>query len=158
MVGCTHTHSHASSEPRFPHLYLPYPQAKNQEEKRLWIHCLQRLFFENHPASIPAKVWACPTIGLESQNPVSMADPQVIRVGPSYYLMAEAAEFCLLVLGSSTILLCDLGQQDCRPSVSSPGGTVTLHCRAEARADSHQPGTRSSHPFLGIIGSQDQLS
>ncbi|XP_029412356.1 pleckstrin homology domain-containing family G member 2 isoform X2 [Nannospalax galili] len=30
-------------------------QAKNQEEKRLWIHCLQRLFFENHPASIPAK-------------------------------------------------------------------------------------------------------
>lgn len=33
-----------------------HPQAKNQEEKRLWIHCLQRLFFENHPASIPAKV------------------------------------------------------------------------------------------------------
>ncbi|KAH0512967.1 Pleckstrin homology domain-containing family G member 2, partial [Microtus ochrogaster] len=31
-------------------------QAKNQEEKRLWIHCLQRLFFENHPASIPAKL------------------------------------------------------------------------------------------------------
>uniref|UniRef100_H0WQ06 Pleckstrin homology and RhoGEF domain containing G2 n=1 Tax=Otolemur garnettii TaxID=30611 RepID=H0WQ06_OTOGA len=30
-------------------------QAKNQEEKRLWIHCLQRLFFENHPATIPAK-------------------------------------------------------------------------------------------------------
>ncbi|XP_054436775.1 pleckstrin homology domain-containing family G member 2 [Pteronotus mesoamericanus] len=30
-------------------------QAKNQEEKKLWIHCLQRLFFENHPASIPAK-------------------------------------------------------------------------------------------------------
>ncbi|XP_021095309.1 pleckstrin homology domain-containing family G member 2 isoform X2 [Heterocephalus glaber] len=30
-------------------------QAKNQEEKRLWVHCLQRLFFENHPASIPAK-------------------------------------------------------------------------------------------------------
>lgn len=30
-------------------------QAKNQEEKRLWIHCLQRLFIENHPASIPAK-------------------------------------------------------------------------------------------------------
>nr|XP_044989651.1 pleckstrin homology domain-containing family G member 2 isoform X2 [Jaculus jaculus] len=35
------------------HRYLL--QAKNQEEKRLWIHCLQRLFFENHPASIPAK-------------------------------------------------------------------------------------------------------
>ncbi|XP_046934019.1 pleckstrin homology domain-containing family G member 2 isoform X1 [Lynx rufus] len=34
---------------------LSHPQAKNQEEKRLWIHCLQRLFFENHPASIPAK-------------------------------------------------------------------------------------------------------
>ncbi|KAM5297311.1 LOW QUALITY PROTEIN: pleckstrin homology domain-containing family G member 2 [Glossophaga mutica] len=30
-------------------------QAKNQEEKKLWIHCLQSLFFENHPASIPAK-------------------------------------------------------------------------------------------------------
>ncbi|XP_053460804.1 pleckstrin homology domain-containing family G member 2 isoform X2 [Nycticebus coucang] len=30
-------------------------QAKNQEEKRMWIHCLQRLFFENHPATIPAK-------------------------------------------------------------------------------------------------------
>lgn len=30
-------------------------QAKNQEEKKLWIHCLQRLFSENHPASIPAK-------------------------------------------------------------------------------------------------------
>ncbi|XP_060041899.1 pleckstrin homology domain-containing family G member 2 isoform X2 [Erinaceus europaeus] len=30
-------------------------QAKNQEEKRLWIHRLQRLYFENHPASIPAK-------------------------------------------------------------------------------------------------------
>ncbi|XP_004595239.2 pleckstrin homology domain-containing family G member 2 isoform X1 [Ochotona princeps] len=35
------------------HRYLL--QAKNQEEKRLWIHCLQRLFSENHPASIPAK-------------------------------------------------------------------------------------------------------
>ncbi|XP_073914924.1 pleckstrin homology domain-containing family G member 2 isoform X1 [Castor canadensis] len=35
------------------HRYLL--QAKNQEEKQLWIHCLQRLFFENHPASIPAK-------------------------------------------------------------------------------------------------------
>ncbi|XP_012585950.1 PREDICTED: pleckstrin homology domain-containing family G member 2 [Condylura cristata] len=30
-------------------------QAKNQEEKRLWIHCLQRLFSENHPAYFPAK-------------------------------------------------------------------------------------------------------
>ncbi|XP_054553151.1 pleckstrin homology domain-containing family G member 2 isoform X3 [Talpa occidentalis] len=30
-------------------------QAKNQEEKRLWIHYLQRLFSENHPASFPAK-------------------------------------------------------------------------------------------------------
>ncbi|XP_045702848.1 pleckstrin homology domain-containing family G member 2 isoform X2 [Phyllostomus hastatus] len=30
-------------------------QAKNQEEKKLWIHCLQSLFLENHPASIPAK-------------------------------------------------------------------------------------------------------
>nr|XP_027797188.1 pleckstrin homology domain-containing family G member 2 isoform X1 [Marmota flaviventris]XP_027797189.1 pleckstrin homology domain-containing family G member 2 isoform X1 [Marmota flaviventris] len=36
-------------------LTLSHHQAKNQEEKRLWIHCLQRLFFENHPASIPAK-------------------------------------------------------------------------------------------------------
>ncbi|XP_036989186.2 pleckstrin homology domain-containing family G member 2 isoform X1 [Artibeus jamaicensis] len=35
------------------HRYLL--QAKNQEEKKLWIHCLQSLFFENHPASIPAK-------------------------------------------------------------------------------------------------------
>lgn len=38
-------------------------QAKNQEEKRLWIHCLQRLFFENHPASIPAKVPLPPQLG-----------------------------------------------------------------------------------------------
>ncbi|XP_028642025.1 pleckstrin homology domain-containing family G member 2 [Grammomys surdaster] len=37
--------------PKHRHLF----QAKNQEEKRLWMHCLQRLFFENHPASIPAK-------------------------------------------------------------------------------------------------------
>ncbi|KAG8506070.1 Pleckstrin homology domain-containing family G member 2 [Galemys pyrenaicus] len=36
--------------------YLMHPQAKNQEEKRLWIHCLQRLFSENHPAYFPAKV------------------------------------------------------------------------------------------------------
>ena len=39
---------------------LSHPKAKNQEEKRLWIHCLQRLFFENHPASIPAKVQLLP--------------------------------------------------------------------------------------------------
>ncbi|GCC44031.1 hypothetical protein chiPu_0028137, partial [Chiloscyllium punctatum] len=31
-------------------------QAKNQEEKRLWIHYLKRLIIENHPASIPQKV------------------------------------------------------------------------------------------------------
>ncbi|XP_007956660.1 pleckstrin homology domain-containing family G member 2 [Orycteropus afer afer] len=37
--------------PKHRHLF----QARNQEEKRLWVHCLQRLFFENHPASIPAK-------------------------------------------------------------------------------------------------------
>ncbi|XP_067830900.1 uncharacterized protein plekhg2 [Heptranchias perlo] len=30
-------------------------QAKNQEEKRLWIHYLKRLIIENHPASIPQK-------------------------------------------------------------------------------------------------------
>uniref|UniRef100_A0A8D0H3J1 Uncharacterized protein n=1 Tax=Sphenodon punctatus TaxID=8508 RepID=A0A8D0H3J1_SPHPU len=31
-------------------------QARNQEEKRLWIHYLKRLIVENHPASIPPKV------------------------------------------------------------------------------------------------------
>ncbi|XP_032870403.1 pleckstrin homology domain-containing family G member 3-like [Amblyraja radiata] len=30
-------------------------QAKNQEEKRLWIHYLKRLIIENHPISIPQK-------------------------------------------------------------------------------------------------------
>ncbi|CAM2110355.1 unnamed protein product [Caretta caretta] len=30
-------------------------QARNQEEKRLWIHYLKRLIVENHPASIPQK-------------------------------------------------------------------------------------------------------
>ncbi|XP_041035225.1 pleckstrin homology domain-containing family G member 3 [Carcharodon carcharias] len=30
-------------------------QAKNQEEKRLWIYYLKRLIVENHPASIPQK-------------------------------------------------------------------------------------------------------
>ncbi|KAM6223130.1 LOW QUALITY PROTEIN: pleckstrin homology domain-containing family G member 2 [Rhynchocyon petersi] len=37
--------------PKHRHLF----QAKNRQEKNLWVHCLQRLFFENHPASIPAK-------------------------------------------------------------------------------------------------------
>ena len=46
-----------------PHRTPPHPQASNQEEKRLWIHCLQRLFFENHPASIPAKVQLLPPLG-----------------------------------------------------------------------------------------------
>lgn len=49
--------SHLTSHPP------PYRQAKNQEEKRLWIHCLQRLFLENHPASIPAKVPLLPQLG-----------------------------------------------------------------------------------------------
>ncbi|KAJ8280703.1 hypothetical protein GJAV_G00057950 [Gymnothorax javanicus] len=30
-------------------------QAKNQEEKRLWLHYLKRLIVENHPASLPLK-------------------------------------------------------------------------------------------------------
>ncbi|KAM9468829.1 uncharacterized protein Hap1MRO34_013413 isoform 2-T2 [Clarias gariepinus] len=30
-------------------------QAKNQEEKRLWLHYLKRLILENHPASLPQK-------------------------------------------------------------------------------------------------------
>ncbi|XP_053328612.1 pleckstrin homology domain-containing family G member 2 [Spea bombifrons] len=30
-------------------------QARNQEEKRLWIHYIKRLIVENHPASIPQK-------------------------------------------------------------------------------------------------------
>ncbi|XP_024133068.1 serine/arginine repetitive matrix protein 2 isoform X3 [Oryzias melastigma] len=30
-------------------------QAKNQEEKRLWVHYLKRLIVENHPASLPQK-------------------------------------------------------------------------------------------------------
>ncbi|XP_031429130.1 uncharacterized protein plekhg2 isoform X3 [Clupea harengus] len=30
-------------------------QAKNQEEKRLWLHYLKRLIVENHPASLPQK-------------------------------------------------------------------------------------------------------
>uniref|UniRef100_A0A673H5T9 Pleckstrin homology domain containing, family G (with RhoGef domain) member 2 n=1 Tax=Sinocyclocheilus rhinocerous TaxID=307959 RepID=A0A673H5T9_9TELE len=31
-------------------------QAKNQEEKRLWLHYLKRMIVENHPASLPQKV------------------------------------------------------------------------------------------------------
>ncbi|XP_065136053.1 uncharacterized protein [Paramisgurnus dabryanus] len=30
-------------------------QAKNQEEKRLWLHYLKRMIVENHPASLPQK-------------------------------------------------------------------------------------------------------
>ncbi|XP_016144197.1 uncharacterized protein [Sinocyclocheilus grahami] len=30
-------------------------QAKNQEEKRLWLHYLKRMIVENHPASLPLK-------------------------------------------------------------------------------------------------------
>ncbi|XP_056652081.1 pleckstrin homology domain-containing family G member 2 isoform X2 [Monodelphis domestica] len=37
--------------PKHQHLL----QAKNHEEKRLWLHYLHRLIVENHPASIPAK-------------------------------------------------------------------------------------------------------
>ncbi|XP_072464476.1 pleckstrin homology domain-containing family G member 2 isoform X1 [Notamacropus eugenii] len=37
--------------PKHQHLL----QAKNHEEKRLWLHYLQRLIVENHPASIPPK-------------------------------------------------------------------------------------------------------
>lgn len=58
----------------------PPPQAKNQEEKRLWIHCLQRLFFENHPASIPAKVQLSSQLGalgvLEPLTHLVLGDPQ----------------------------------------------------------------------------------
>lgn len=49
-------HSWTSSLPLLASSPPRHFQAKNQEEKRLWIHCLQRLFSENHPASIPAKV------------------------------------------------------------------------------------------------------
>lgn len=35
---------------------LLYLQAKNQEEKRLWLHYLKRMIVENHPASLPQKV------------------------------------------------------------------------------------------------------
>lgn len=34
------------------------PQAKSQQDKRMWILHLKRLILENHPAKIPAKVEA----------------------------------------------------------------------------------------------------
>lgn len=34
------------------------PQAKSQQDKRMWILHLKRLILENHPAKIPAKVRA----------------------------------------------------------------------------------------------------
>ncbi|XP_077174535.1 pleckstrin homology domain-containing family G member 2 isoform X2 [Paroedura picta] len=44
---------------RISDLFIPKQQhlvqVKNQEEKRLWIHCLKQLIMENHPASIPQK-------------------------------------------------------------------------------------------------------
>lgn len=70
-VGWADTHPATAQTPD-PDLHPPYPQAKNQEEKRLWIHCLQRLFFENHPASIPAKVRTSPPRAL--RVPMSTAD------------------------------------------------------------------------------------
>lgn len=36
------------------------PQAKSQQDKRMWILHLKRLILENHPAKIPAKVKAAP--------------------------------------------------------------------------------------------------
>lgn len=35
---------------------LFHPQAKSQQDKRMWILHLKRLILENHPAKIPAKV------------------------------------------------------------------------------------------------------
>lgn len=37
---------------------LSSPQAKSQQDKRMWILHLKRLILENHPAKIPAKVRA----------------------------------------------------------------------------------------------------
>lgn len=50
---------------------LPYLQAKNQEEKRLWLHYLKRMIVENHPASLPQKVmelFICQTINLSIRD------------------------------------------------------------------------------------------
>lgn len=40
------------------------PQAKSQQDKRMWILHLKRLILENHPAKIPAKVRASPDSSL----------------------------------------------------------------------------------------------
>lgn len=42
----------------------PHPQAKSQQDKRMWILHLKRLILENHPAKIPAKVRARPHCSL----------------------------------------------------------------------------------------------
>lgn len=39
-------------------VFAPCPQAKSQQDKRMWILHLKRLILENHPAKIPAKVRA----------------------------------------------------------------------------------------------------
>ncbi|XP_059575395.1 pleckstrin homology domain-containing family G member 2 isoform X2 [Alligator mississippiensis] len=82
-------------------------QARNQEEKRLWIHYLQRLIVENHPASIPQKAkqvllensfqgspalpwspaspprleepWSCPRGRRQSEPPPLMCSPERAR-------------------------------------------------------------------------------
>lgn len=38
--------------------FMLCPQAKSQQDKRMWILHLKRLILENHPAKIPAKVEA----------------------------------------------------------------------------------------------------
>ncbi|XP_072130541.1 uncharacterized protein [Mobula birostris] len=54
-------------------------QAKNQEEKRLWIHYLKRLIVENHPASIPQKAKQVLLENHSHYSPVNCYSPEPLK-------------------------------------------------------------------------------
>uniref|UniRef100_A0A3P9LJF7 DH domain-containing protein n=1 Tax=Oryzias latipes TaxID=8090 RepID=A0A3P9LJF7_ORYLA len=61
--------------PKQQHVCL-FLQAKNQEEKRLWVYYLKRLIVENHPASLPQKVGSSPAPQEPAMKPFLPPEPQ----------------------------------------------------------------------------------
>ncbi|KAM8952241.1 pleckstrin homology domain-containing family G member 2 [Pelodytes ibericus] len=145
-------------------------QARNQEEKRLWIHYIKRLIVENHPASIPQKAkqillensfqssldthvtpdtlkspwmddfWAFPRSRRQSEPPQFMYSPQRTK-----------KSFTLLSLNS--------GSQHCRGRrLSEPAKDIqeALECRGGSPTK-HAGSEGELFPSSGSLKSSDSI-
>ncbi|XP_072405643.1 uncharacterized protein [Chiloscyllium punctatum] len=151
--------------------------AKNQEEKRLWIHYLKRLIIENHPASIPQKAKQvllenhshyAPDIPISPESLLSVPssprfdDPFTFQRGrrqsepPGFIYTPERTKKIFPLLNTDTPLILRRGRRQSEPSKQTQA--VIDQSGAQLKYTGSEDDLLSNMETLSLLGSATTLT